>query len=459
MSYSRLWKGIALPRRHSQIRRRFALVAAFAFLWSFVLATPAQLMAQSALHSAKQLGVRLLSEKEMSGISGAQGIGGFHSVACNVDSGSTYPWEATVDSTNTGNGNRMSAIPIVSWTARGGMPVAFTLNHNSESAHNSELGYKWTHSFDIFLAVAGGDDDGSGRVVHWGDDLSYKFTQNIDGSYSAPTGIHDVLVQNVDGTYTLTRPDQTAYHFKTNLYCDTISDENSNVITIGYNTGNYVTSVTDPTSRAISLTYDGSNRISTITDPLSRVWTCHYTSGNLTSVDLPTIASTTYSWGMSYDSNHNITTLTTPGGRSQTFTYNTDNSLATATDGCGNTTTWTETSTTTTIADANSHSTVYHYSSGKLSSVVDAASQTESYSYDSANNRTGITDKRGYAWGFTFDSAGNVLTATNPYSKTVTNTYNSHNKLLTSTDPLSHVTTTIVYDTHDNPTSVTDALR
>jgi YD repeat-containing protein len=350
--------------------RHFALISALTFAWSFVVATPAQLLAQGVLHPAPRLGVRLLSNNEMAKLTGRT-----HITAVAAFSGPAYPWEASVDGTNTANGNKLTSIPIVGWTARGGMPVALTLNHNSQSAHNSELGYKWTHSFDIFLV-----NSGVNETVHWGDDLSYTFTQNVDGSYSPPSSIHDSLVKNADGTFTLTRPDQTAYHFKTNLYCDTISDENSNTITIGYNAGNYVTSVTDPTSRSITLGYDTSNRINSITDPLSRQWTLAYDSSNqLTTVTLPLVNSTSYHWTMAYNPDHDISTLITPGGRSQSFFYQAaDDSLATVTDGAGNVTTWTESSPTTTIADPNGHNTVYTYTSGLLTSVQDAAANTES---------------------------------------------------------------------------------
>ena len=441
--------------RRSHVKRRVGLIAASAFFWSFVLATPAQLMAQSALHPAKRLGVRVLSDREMEWIVGRQGPPP-HYLSYSPQSGSTFPWEGSVGGTNSGNGNKVVQRNLFGWTARGGMPVAFTLSHNSQSTHNSELGNKWTHGYDLYLAASG---TGGNLSVHWGDDLSYVFTYNVDGTYSPPTGIHDKLVKNGDNTFTLTRPDQTAYHFKVNYYCDTISDENSNSVSLSYNSGNFVTGISDPSSRAISLTYDGSSRISTVTDPLNRVWTMHYTTGDLTSIDEPTINSTIYSTTVSYNSAHDITTLTSPGGRSQTFTYNsTDNSLASETDGCGNTSTWSYTSTATTISDANSHSTVHSYSNGRLASVTDAAGQIESYSWDSSNNRALVIDKRGFSWSSLFDSNGNVVKSSDPYTNAVTNTYNSHNRLLTSTDPLGHVTVTIVYDTRDNPTSITDAL-
>ena len=60
MSFSTLWRGMASPRGRSRIRRSVAWIAATSFLWSFILATPAQLMAQSALHPAKRLGLREL---------------------------------------------------------------------------------------------------------------------------------------------------------------------------------------------------------------------------------------------------------------------------------------------------------------------------------------------------------------------------------------------------------------
>ena len=109
--------------RRSHVKRCVGLIAAAAFFWSFVLATPAQLMAQSALHPAKRLGVRVLSEAEMERMVGRQS----HYLSYSPASGSTYPWEASVGRTNTGNGNKLTSVPIVGWTARGGMPVDLTL--------------------------------------------------------------------------------------------------------------------------------------------------------------------------------------------------------------------------------------------------------------------------------------------------------------------------------------------
>ena len=437
-------------------QRPFAIAVVTLFSWTALLAVPAQALGHASLQ--KPLGVRSLSQSEMQQMRGSQ-FGTGHSTSIDPASGSVYPWEADANGTNTGNGNKLTQIGLVSWTARGGMPVSFTLAHNSQSAHTSELGAKWTHSFDLFL-VAGAPLYDGGPVpisVHWGDDLSYTFSQNIDGSYSAPTGIHDSLVVNTDGTYTLTKPGQTKYHYNTAGYCDTITDKNANQISISYATGNYVSVITDPTGRTITLGYDTSHRITSVTDTLSRVWTIAYdTSNNLSTITYPVLGTSTYyTETFGYNSAHDITSFQDKRGHSWGYSYNSsDNSLASETDPYSNTSTYSYTSTATTITDANSHTFVYTYSSGKLSQTTDASSQSESYSYDSAYNRTQTTDRRGYVWQATFDSAGNMLTSVDPYSNTtVTNTFNSHNFPLTSTDALGNQVVT-TYDSHDNPTQV-----
>ncbi|MCX6362151.1 MAG: hypothetical protein NT029_20340, partial [Armatimonadetes bacterium] len=93
------------------------------------------------------------------------GGGENHVISVDPAPGTTYSWEGTSAGTNTGNGNKLTRIPLVGWTACGGMPVEFALYHNSQGTHNSELGYKWTFSYDIYSAV----DAGGNVTVHWGD--------------------------------------------------------------------------------------------------------------------------------------------------------------------------------------------------------------------------------------------------------------------------------------------------
>ena len=105
--------------------------------------------------------------------------GGLDAVAVSLpeDPGSAYPWEGSSGTgTNTGNGNKMTTLPVVGWTARGGLPVSLSLFHNSQGEGVSELGAKWSHSYDIYLVT----DPATGTAsVRWGNGIAYPFALNF----------------------------------------------------------------------------------------------------------------------------------------------------------------------------------------------------------------------------------------------------------------------------------------
>jgi YD repeat-containing protein len=379
--------------------------------------------------------------------------------ATSLFSGPSYPWQAAQPSsgglaaqTNTRNGNKLTTLPIVAWTARGGMAVPLTLVHNSQSSQNTTLGPKWTHAFDLYLTIAGNGD----VTLHWGDDRAVKFVKS-GSSYIAPTGIYDTLIKNANNTYTLTRKSGVKYEFNTASRCTQITDLNSNTLTLAYS-GNNLISVTDPSGRVISFSYT-SNRITTITDPLNRQWTLAYNgSGQLTSVTYPTIGGQSYAVNFGYNSAHCLTSIQLPRGYSWTFGYNADNSLAWEKDPYNNQTSYSYTLTTATVTGPNGSAEVCTYdSSGRLTQWKDALNNTESYTYDTANNVTQLTDRRSKVWQATYDTQGNALTRKNPLNKTWTYTYNSLSRCTSVTDPLNHATT-YGYDGKGNLTSITDAL-
>ena len=377
--------------------------------------------------------------------------------ATSIKSGGSLDWEADAgagnNKVNTVNGNKTITVRIVGWTQRGGLPVSLSLVHNSQSKQNITLGQKWTHSYDLYGIV-----DGSGNfTIHWGDDLSYVFTKS-GTTYTPPTGFYETLVKNVDGTYTLTTKGQTAYHLNLSQRCDTITDENSNVLTLGY-TGNLVTTITDATSRHITLHYDASNRIDTITDPLSRQWTIAYNASNeLVTLTYPIVSGSTYTNTFAYNTAHDITDFKDARGKHSTYSYNADDSTAWEQDPIGNRSTWGYAGGIATLTDANSHTAAYSYDTSlRVSQVKDNSANTVVLTYDTSNNKTNVQDARGKNWVYTYDTQSNVLTKKDPLLNVWTYTYNAHNKVLTLKDPLLH-TTTYGYDTHDNLTSVTDAL-
>ncbi len=400
---------------------------------------------------------RVLSAGEMRGFIGTQS----HVQTFDANSGPAMPWEGSFGDIASINGNKNTDIPLVSWTARGGMEVEFSLVHNNLSTHNSELGPKWCHSFEHFLMV----DSQTGDVtIHYGNDGTCYFTKNVNGTYTPPAGIHDTLVANGNPitSYDLTTHDQTTLHFTkpngNDWYCVTISDLNGNAISISYNSSNYITSISDPTSRSISLTYNGSNMITTITDSLSRQWSLSYNgSGQLSQITYPTVGGNSYNVQFGYDSQSNISSLTDKRSNVWSFSYDLFNQISGITNPLTHVSSLSYTSTTATFTDPNNHSVVHTYSSGNCVTVTDPLNKTDNYVFDSDRNRTQHTDRRGNVWNATFDTHGNCLTETDPLSHVQTRTFNTKNEVLTYSDGLSHQWSN-TFDSAGNLTQESDPL-
>ena len=121
------------------IRKRAALLTAAVFAWLSI--GPSAGAAYANTHHKTKGNQRALTPLELAHI---KGMGAVHELSLDPASGSTYPWEGDVKdsfsggvaTTNTGNGNRLTPLPILGWTARGGLPVNFTIYHNSQGSHD-----------------------------------------------------------------------------------------------------------------------------------------------------------------------------------------------------------------------------------------------------------------------------------------------------------------------------------
>ena len=133
-----------------RLTRRLALLISLSFTWSAVFGPAAQALASAPLPPPGT--IRPLSEAEMEAIAGMAAI----------SVGNAMSWEGTYGDVKTTSGNKLTSVPIVGWTARGGMPVQFILYHNSGSSDNTEVGYKWSHSYRIRLMM---DDFRSTRGI------------------------------------------------------------------------------------------------------------------------------------------------------------------------------------------------------------------------------------------------------------------------------------------------------
>ena len=399
--------------------------------------------------------------------------------------GPAFPWQGTVAGVNTGNGNKMSTLPLTGWTMRGGMAVSCALIHNSQNPVYTPFGDKWLVSYQSWLTR-----DGAGNVTaHWDNGQSYLFNSiSGGGAYNQPVGINQTLTYNgSDGSYDITTQGKSRFHFAPPLnglwYLASINDINNNTLTITRTSGGLVQTVSDQASppRRLIYGYDGTGRLSTVADPLGRVWTLHYDgsagSGNLWYVTLPPVGGQTYSVWFGYDGSHNIAGMQSPNGHAgnyaSTFGYNADGSLAWSKDALsglaggpattltyGPATTAPPTTAPTTITDPNGHTTIHTYMAGFLFSVTDARSLVESYAYDSNNAQNYKKDRRLNPWttGYTYAAhTGNITGSvrTSPLGNKSSSTPDSFGNPQTLTDGVGNVTTnTYSTDNLENLTSV-----
>ncbi|MGH2378139.1 MAG: DUF6531 domain-containing protein [Candidatus Limnocylindria bacterium] len=332
------------------------------------------------------------------------------------------------------------------------LPLAFARRYNSADSAAGSLGPGWTHSYDWRLGE-------SGATVHLrrGDGRRETYLRNTDGSYAAPPDTFDVLVQNGDGTFTLTLTSQVAYHFATDGRLSRISEPAGNQITLTY-TGSDLTLVTDTVGRQVAFTYSG-GRLVQLQDPLGRKVTYGYDAeGRLSTVtdrigNAPGEDPAQHRWQYAYDgATRHLTTITDPDGRVRVRnTYDAQGRVTQQRDGLNHLTTITYGVLVTATTDPRGHEATYTFDDRmrvlSQTDVVGTDTYTVSYTYDAAGNRTSVTDREGNTTDLTYDARGNVLSKTDPSPDGVaprpvtTFEYDLENNLTETTDALGAVTT------------------
>jgi RHS repeat-associated protein len=177
-------------------------------------------------------------------------------------------------------------------------------------------------------------------------------------------------------------------------------------------------------------------------------------------------------WTLTFGATNEVYTFNAAGnqtkdisnnGQSINYAYNTNGTLASATDSIGRVTTFTNYSGTNvgTITDPSGRTIQYTYNSaGQLTGVTDAAGEVWQFQYyDTRGNINQITDPRGYTTTLAYNSSNQVTSIVydnyTSASATYTYAYNSGNTVVT--DPLNH-NTTYTYDSGGRVTNILNAI-
>jgi RHS repeat-associated protein len=203
----------------------------------------------------------------------------------------------------------------------------------------------------------------------------------------------------------------------------------------------HITQATDPLGN-LANTYRDPNGLAWLTaDPIgNRNRTFFDSQANPTTIVLPDDTTQQYS----YNGFAEVTKYTDPNNNITTSIYDSNGNLTQVKDALNNVTTFTNNAQgfRTSQTDALNHTTTWGYDSrNRQTTQTDALGGVITMGYDSASRITTRTDQRGYTTTLAYDPAGNVI-----------------NMYLPDSNPANHPTFTYLYDTAQNRTAVTDPL-
>src|SRR5207245_9144605 len=119
---------------------------------------------------------------------------------------------------STGNGNYFYQRTDLVIPGRG-LPLIFQRSYNTLDNYLGPFGVNWTHSYNIVL-----NQQVTGTIViKWGDGHGETFTLS-GGAYVPQAGVFNTLTKNPDGTFVLTRKDQTQFSFSAGGVLTSIRD-------------------------------------------------------------------------------------------------------------------------------------------------------------------------------------------------------------------------------------------
>jgi RHS repeat-associated protein len=221
-------------------------------------------------------------------------------------------------------------------------------------------------------------------------------------------------------------------------------------------------STTDDAGNATKYTYNGAGNQLTTAQSTGPSATVTYNSNGTAATTASPGAAAGVQTSYGYDaSTHNLTSLTPPSGTSlgnRAYTWDGFGRLATASDGRGNTTTYTydglDRITKIDYSDAGTHDVTYGYdANGHVTTRTDG-SGTTTYTYDDLGHLLSVANTAGGGTiSYTYDLAGDVATETSSLG-TVNYSYDPGHDLTSMTYPQngSSLATYFAYDASDRRT-------
>jgi len=280
----------------------------------------------------------------------------------------------------------------------------------------------------------------AGVLLTTADGNGWYFTQGTGNSYTSPNGpeAFSTLVSVSGGGWQLTDQHGTVYTFDSSGDLTSTELRTTATTTYGWTNGD-LTSITDPFSRVVNLAYTN-GLLSSITSIAGSVWSFADTAGNLSSITEPNPGNGAPVWSFGYNG-YLLTSVTDPNTSATQYAFNSYGNLASDTlpGGAG-----------------ESYDSEQNYGYGS----TNQSQPTNAVLASTVQNST--TDPNGNTSYFTTDRLGNTLTYTDPYGNVTAYTRDANGLVTQLTEPPpapgdASPVTTYTYDTLGNETSASGA--
>ncbi|MBQ7149024.1 MAG: hypothetical protein IJR96_09765 [Pseudobutyrivibrio sp.] len=315
------------------------------------------------------------------------------------------------DPVNMCNGNYIDEETDI--TLGGRYPIEFKRFYNSIANELKDLGWGWTHSFEVRIYDI--ESDSKIRIAYAdGSEGTFKKEKDYYVEEHGEPGIlqkledtNEYIITQDNGTYQKFDWDGRLVAFgdldgdHTTLRYELLEDRSRRLSTVFTKYGNslefafyedgdcegLLKSVTDHTGRVVSYTYDSSMHLTGITDVNGYEKGFTYTEdGKIKDVINPNgvVAITN-----EYDSQHRTTKQNFPDGTVMTYAYD-------------------DISKTTTATEQNGNKVVYTHDELMRHTATKYYDGTERFTYNARNQKTSFTDKKGNTTRYAYDNKGHM---------------------------------------------------